>query len=190
MKDVDSAAIVGNWFNSAVVVRTSLERDASITRLRNWHRVDRNYSDEDNAGWGYHGTGPYELSYSILRELFGKEVADRDTDALHCNLISRLDKNQGFLLTGAQIRQVLGIRKDGRIARKRIHKYEDPEMAGLGAAIAAKANTGPGGISAYGPDEESLAITDVFKHAFHEAMEEELNNIRWVRDWIKRRTEK
>ena len=80
-----------------------------------------------------------------MRELFGREVADRDTGALCSNLISVLYNERCFDILGAQIRIVLGIDTDGGIIRKRCSGTDDREMFDAGLCIASVAGTLPGG---------------------------------------------
>ena len=145
MKDIDTVSILGMRFNSAVFISDRMKGPGHSRRLRNWYRLDRGLSDMDSFAWGYSGHGPYELAYSVLRELFGREVADRDTGALCSNLISVLDNERCFDILGAQIRIVLGIDTDGRIIRKRCSGTDDREMSDAGLCIASVAGTLPGG---------------------------------------------
>ena len=145
MKDIDTVSILGMRFNSVVFVCDRMKGPEHSKRLRNWYRLDHGLSDMDNFTWGYSGQGPYELAYSMLRELFGREVAGRDTDALCSNLISVLDNERCFDILGAQIRIVLGIGADGEIIRKRSSGTDDRKMTDAGLCIASIAGTLPGG---------------------------------------------
>jgi len=169
MRDIDTVSILGTRFNSMAVVCDRIIGSEDASRLRNWYRIDHGLCDMDNFAWGYSGQGPYELSYSILRELFGREVAERDADALHSNLISILDQNRCFLIIGTQIRIVLGIGMDGRIIRERSHRTDDTEMAGAGLYIASAVETTPGG--AYEDPPLREATVESIREAFREVMD-------------------
>lgn len=75
--------------------------------------------DETNSSltWGYRGTGPHNTAYSILRDLFGFEIAKRYYISFLLAIIQHLPTNSGWLLTSAQIEQWLESAPDNATAQ-------------------------------------------------------------------------
>jgi hypothetical protein len=78
-------------------------------RIPNWYRLelDKN-GDSDEFTWGYYGTGCGHTAYSILREIFGQEVAERHYSQFVVEYISQLDQNRGFRLYLRHLTKIVG----------------------------------------------------------------------------------
>jgi hypothetical protein len=80
-------------------------------RLRNWYSAEVLRSgDNDDFTWGYHGEGPHATAYSILREFFGKKVAEDRYDEFVNLFVSKLDEGDGFVIDSATAARTLGLR--------------------------------------------------------------------------------
>ena len=79
-------------------------------RLKNHYMIEYyNSGDSNDFTWGYYGTGPHATAYSILRELFGKEVAEKHHERFVDLCISKLKPEEGFTLFSFEVSRLLGI---------------------------------------------------------------------------------
>lgn len=49
--------------------------------------------------WGYGGSGPADLAYAILRDMYGEDFAQRFYQAFKWDVIARLPQGQAWQLT-------------------------------------------------------------------------------------------
>ena len=88
------------------VISTSKGKGRSRT-LKNWHRIDNCLRDAPRLTWGYVGTGPFNTSYSILRELYGKKTAERMANEFLRQTIAILPEREGFSLSEEHVNKAL-----------------------------------------------------------------------------------
>jgi hypothetical protein len=55
--------------------------------------------------WGYRGSGPADLAYAILYDLYGKKVADRLYQQFKHDIIAQLPQDEDWTLTEDHIEQ-------------------------------------------------------------------------------------
>jgi hypothetical protein len=55
--------------------------------------------------WGYGGSGPADLAYSILYDLYGKKVADSYYQQFKWDFIANLPQDKEWAITEEQIEQ-------------------------------------------------------------------------------------
>lgn len=105
---MNAIVIEGKRFNEPVFLYLG---DAK-KELKDWYAVDFNGRDAGFA-WGYRGEGPHRLSYSILRELFGRKAAEQEYESFCRAFISSLHQERAFRISSAEIMHILGIDNDG-----------------------------------------------------------------------------
>jgi len=98
------AIIVATGWHEPIYIISSEGR----TRVRNWRNTDNGMPDDSSFTWGYYGGGVHNTAYAILREFFGREVAESHTgDLVECWL-SRLDQERGFRASRDKVAKLLG----------------------------------------------------------------------------------
>lgn len=102
--------VVGPRWNSALKMERKTANRTYSRRIPNWYRIDNRIGDRDYFAWGYNGSGPAATAYSILRELFGRSVAEnRYTDFVEL-FVSRVPENEALRISGGDICKLLKIR--------------------------------------------------------------------------------
>ena len=109
MKAVSGTAVTGRRWNTGMTIERAANGRRYRKRLRNWYHVDSHMKDMDNFAWGYIGTGPVCTSYSILRELFGKELALARYREFLERFVATLPEEGELHITGDEICAILGI---------------------------------------------------------------------------------
>jgi hypothetical protein len=116
--------IKAEQWNKRVTLATTVDGRTYEERLPNWYRIDIGLEDKDYFTWGYHGTGPTCTAYSILRELFGKDIAEESTEMLLNVCIAPAAQGSGFALDGDYICHLIGVSKEAMriLNQERIQK--------------------------------------------------------------------
>lgn len=66
----------------------------------------RNHSP-DGFAWGYAGSGPAQLALAILGDLYPREIAERYYQQFKFDVIVFLDKDKGFQIPEARVREIV-----------------------------------------------------------------------------------
>lgn len=109
MKAIGGTVIIGRKWNSGIVVERRAGRRIYRKRLRNWYCIDSHMPDMDSFAWGYLGTGPACTSYSILRELFGRKVAQERNQEFLERFVGLIPEDAELHITGDEICRMLMI---------------------------------------------------------------------------------
>ena len=64
----------------------------------------RTMQSPSGFSWGYSGSGPTALAYSILHDFFGSDATPAAALVFRTELLATLDQNAPFRITGEQIR--------------------------------------------------------------------------------------
>ena len=107
--------ITAKKWNAPIRVAARIGSVTERSRLRNWYLIDKGMEDSDNFTWGYAGTGAVCTAYSIVREFLGKESAEALSDRFLAEFVERLDGKKGFVVTGEEICESLGM--DPKLAK-------------------------------------------------------------------------
>jgi hypothetical protein len=59
----------------------------------------------DGFNWGYGGSGPADLAYAILYDLYGEIFANNFYQRFKHDIIAALDQDKGWVLTEARINE-------------------------------------------------------------------------------------
>jgi len=57
----------------------------------------------DGFNWGYGGSGPADLAYAVLYDLYGKEFADKNYQRFKWDIIAKLPQGEPWKLTEHEI---------------------------------------------------------------------------------------
>ncbi len=101
---MEKIIFTGTFWNAQVFLSSN---GGKAKRLKNWYGLDKFKKDNESFAWGYRGTGPRMLSYSMLRELLGKEIAEHEYRRFAEILTYRLDSKKGFEVSNADIEELL-----------------------------------------------------------------------------------
>lgn len=98
------------WHEPVLIV----DKDGESRQIPNhYHRFKwpRSHICDDecdrNFTWGYGGSGPHELAWSILYELYGEEIADMYGQRFKWDMLSELDQDGALELDLAEINRWL-----------------------------------------------------------------------------------
>ena len=62
-----------------------------------------NKHSPDGFNWGYGGSGPADLAYAILYDLYGKEFADQNYQRFKWDVIAEFTQGEAWQLTEEEI---------------------------------------------------------------------------------------
>lgn len=67
-------------------------------------RYDLRNHSPDGFAWGYGGSGPSQLALAILADVMGDEFAQQHYQQFKFQVIARLDKDNGFVLSAMYVK--------------------------------------------------------------------------------------
>ncbi len=89
----------------------------TVSRLRNWHCVDKGISNSPGFSWGDESLGSRCTAYSVLRELYGRKAAERHSEWFLGKIITFMRPDQDLRLTEEGIAAALGDKKSGAVPK-------------------------------------------------------------------------
>lgn len=114
MKGMRNISITSSKWNSGLILEHAANGRKYRKRIRNWYFIDSGVNDCDSFTWGYLGSGPASTAYSILRELFGKDIARAKYMEFIERFVSRVPEESALCISGDSICLMLGIGKGKR----------------------------------------------------------------------------